>query len=417
MIYWFFGIFKTIYILAPLAFLLLGIYSLQTNLISVLTFWLPSFFGSYLSFRIVSKGKRSMIWSHIYDTSMAPHLALSALMELLFIKQLRFKVTPKGAQSGKRQFQLATVLPHLILAALTLLAFGKIAVDYLVFHRVDWQLVSVNLFWALYNLLGLIVSVMTAVNQPRFRRAERFKIEREAELQFASGESHTVLIHDLNEFGARLQGTRDSFSSISEQLTLHIANIGPITGRRVWVAVNKETVSFAMKFDALSAQRYTDLVNYTFNENGSRRSAIEKGRPLFLAISFRFIRQAFRVLTPHQHGEVRGKVNEEAVVTILPNQRLDRAAYEAAAALASGETTSLDRKVILVDLSAGGCQIQSSFPIELKAKLLIYSAETKMNGREAEAVWSKPTKGGYLTGLRFLKHTDRAELAHNRLVF
>nr|MDH3162043.1 hypothetical protein [Bacillus licheniformis] len=53
-LFWFFGVFKMVYILAPLMFLLFGIHSLKTDLWSITSFWSPAFLGSYLSFKAVS---------------------------------------------------------------------------------------------------------------------------------------------------------------------------------------------------------------------------------------------------------------------------------------------------------------------------------------------------------------------------
>lgn len=416
LLYWFFGIFKTIYILAPLLFLLLGIYSLQTNLIGVLTFWLPSFLGSYLSFRVVSKQKRSLIWSHIYDTSMGPRLAVSAVMELLFKKQLAFKVTPKGSQSGKRQFQLVTVLPHLIFGALTILALCKIGFDFFLFHDLDWQLIGVNLFWAVYNLLGLIVSIMIAVNQPRFRRAERFSIKRDAIVTSESGETFAAQIQDLNEFGARLQIMDDFVACLSEHMEIKIGNIPPVFGRRVWVNRNSAT-TFAMQFDELGTGQYLALIDYLFNQNDLRRSSIERAYASFFATCMRFIRRAFRLHTSYKRREVRRQINENVIVTLVPNTRIDRAVFEAAAALSDHEAKTFGRQVILVDLSAGGCQIKSPFPIELKAKVIVYSPRIGINGNILEAVWSQREKEGYATGLRFTKKEDNKALNQAGLVY
>lgn len=113
-VYWFNGLFKMIYILTPILFLLFGIQSFWADFQSVFMFWLPAFFSSYLAFKLVSNQKRSMFWSHIYESSMAFHLAGVALSELFLKKRVEFLVTPKGIQTDKRHFHLKTMIPHLI---------------------------------------------------------------------------------------------------------------------------------------------------------------------------------------------------------------------------------------------------------------------------------------------------------------
>ncbi|MFT8841370.1 MAG: glycosyltransferase family 2 protein [Leuconostoc citreum] len=53
--YWFSGIYKTIFLIAPVFFLLFGIYSLKTDLGQILIFWVPSFLASMLAFNLVAE--------------------------------------------------------------------------------------------------------------------------------------------------------------------------------------------------------------------------------------------------------------------------------------------------------------------------------------------------------------------------
>ncbi|MCO7176155.1 glycosyltransferase [Sporolactobacillus kofuensis] len=425
LIYWFFGLFKMIYILAPLAFVLLGIYSLNTDLISILEFWLPSFLGSFLSFKIVSKGKRSLIWSHIYDTSMAPRLTISALTELFGLKQLNFKVTPKGATSGKREFHLASVLPHIVLVGLTLLAFIEVGVDNFVFHINNMTLFGMNILWAIYNLLGLLMALVVAFNQPRHRSTERFPINRDEHIQFINqGREVTAptKIVDMSDRGARLRIDKSRMErNISfEQLTLQIEKLEPIKGHRVWIAETKEELTIGLQFDDVSPQQYTEIIDYLFNENESKRTSFESRRSHYLATSTRFMRHGFKKREPLQRQDSRHHIDEPAYLMILPDERIHLAALEAAAALSEKEedyvrnSQPFEKQVHLVDLSLTGCQIICSFPMNQKARVIIRSNQAKMNRREAEVVWSTRKRGNYLTGLRFVSEKDQAELNHNR---
>ncbi|MFT8872582.1 MAG: glycosyltransferase [Sporolactobacillus sp.] len=422
LIYWFFGIFKMIYIAAPLLFLLFNIYSLQTGLLGVLAFWLPSFIGSLLSFQIVSKRKRSMIWSHIYDTSMAPRLALSAVMELCFNKQMRFKVTPKGKQSGQRYMQLSTVMPHLIMLALTIVALGRVAADLLLFHRLDWQLMGFNLFWSLYNLIGLIMAVVVAINQPRFRRAERFRINRPLEVRFSRGGAPApAMLIDANEFGALVQVPLEHLSSEAApvDIWLSIDDIAPIVGRCVWVSAHNCTVSLGVQFARLETEQYVALIDYLFNANNLRRSDIEQRGSSFIATIRRVVVHAMRPRKAFQRHEIRKPMNAHASIMLLPAARINQAALEAAAALFdieqfagnSHRMFSEKQKVKIIDLSAKGCQLQSNFPIPLKNRVIIFSDCLQTKRQKAQVVWSRSMHGRYFTGLRFLQleRPDTAE--------
>ncbi|TGA98535.1 glycosyltransferase [Sporolactobacillus shoreae] len=415
LIYWFFGLFKLVYVAAPLAFLLLGIYSLKTDIFSIIIFWLPFFLGTVLAFRIVSKRQRSMIWSHIYDTSMAPRLALSVLMELFFNKQVHFKVTPKGERSDRRDFQWLTILPHLILLVLTLTALAKVAVDYFYFHNVAINSVSFNLFWALYNMTGLIVSVTVAVNRPRFRRAERFAVRQRARLHMMApdGSAYDVQaqIVDMSETGARVsiddRKIHNDLNLVARALT--IEGVGELACKMIWISPDSVTngAFLGLHFDALSESQYIRVIQLLFNMNNPRRPFVEQ-RSGFIRTLYRFSRNSFVPLKDRRRQYVREVIQAEGYLLKISSERIHQAAFEAAAALAQSTSYQeqivrpMEKPVTIMDISSTGCQIRSRFPLVLHEKYALSSESERMNLVRAEVVWTKRKLGKSYSGLRFL---------------
>ncbi|WP_239984769.1 glycosyltransferase [Sporolactobacillus pectinivorans] len=415
LVYWFFGLFKLVYIAAPLAFLLFGIYSLKTDILSIITFWIPFFLSTMLAFRVVSKRQRSTIWSHIYDTSMAPRLALSVVMELFFNKQIQFKVTPKGKRTDQKDFQWTAVLPHLILLALTVVAFSKTAVDYFYFRDIRISIVSFNLFWALYNMIGLVISVTIAVNRPRFRRAERFSVSQPARVKYITRERQKHVtqarVVDMSETGARIYIIDGKICKTAKATfqSLAIETVGDLPCHVVWMMPDSGTggAFLGLHFEELSDAQYIRVIQLLFNMNNPRRPFVEQ-RSDFVSTIYRFFTHSF-VLTRARHRKsIRELIHADGQLFPLSSNKLDLAVLEAAAALEQDTAFDESRKrpmekpVMIIDISTTGCQIKSTFSLGIHQKIVLSSNKARINLVKAEVVWTKKKIGKYLSGLRFL---------------
>ena len=116
-IYWFFGLQKIIYIVCPVFYLLTGIPIFYSDILTMMIMYFPTFLLSMLIIRSFAYKNRNLSWANIYETAMAPYLAVSAVMELLFSLRMKFNVTPKGQSREKRIFSFKVALPHILLAA------------------------------------------------------------------------------------------------------------------------------------------------------------------------------------------------------------------------------------------------------------------------------------------------------------
>lgn len=412
-VYWFFGIFKLVYILAPLIYMLFGVYFLKTDLYSLACFWLPSFLGSYLTFRLVSRGQRSMTWSHIYDTSMAPSLAFSALSELFFRKKLNFKVTPKGQNSEKRHFHLSTVMPHLFCLIMTAVAFTKIGIDYFFFHNLRVNEVSFNLFWAFYNMIGLALSLTVAVNRPRFRRGERFRVNRPGRIEFTDEQRNAslpVTIVDMSDSGARLSFASDHFHEYEQFAirSLAIDPIGTLPCRLVWLSHKSQDgdESVGIQFEELSDRQYSRVIHYLFNIVQSQRPFLEDKTGSVRTLA-RFLRKSFKVPQALKRQNLRRSVHLDGYIFRIPETKISRAAMEAAVAFSDDGprrpfTIDPEQKpVVIKDISVSGCQILTTFALKLN-ETIVLNAKPDLGPVKAEVRWQKKKFGHYFIGIKFL---------------
>ena len=165
-LYWFCGLQKLLFILAPIIFLLTGVPFVATTIPDLLLFGVPSIVSSFLIFRYISENKRTLFWANIYEVALAPYLAKAAFMELIFSEQLDFNVTSKEKKVNEKNFNFKLALPHLFLLVLSISAIimGSLKIY---FNLYSLSSIIINLFWCCYNIVGIFISVLLCIERPK----------------------------------------------------------------------------------------------------------------------------------------------------------------------------------------------------------------------------------------------------------
>ncbi|WP_445505496.1 glycosyltransferase [Niallia sp. 03091] len=394
-LYWFFGVYKMIYMLAPLLFLLFGIHSLDASLYSLFVFWMPSFLSSYLAFKHISNQKRTMTWSHIYDITMAPHMAFSSLSELLFKKRLEFKVTPKGKQSASRHFAYLSILPHAIFIVLTCIALIKVLLDYFVYDSFDINLTSINLFWVLFNLIGLIMAIFMAFERPRFRNAERFEMQEKFKISLLNqSQKKEGLLKDLSDTGARVELSLNSYKQLDENIhTLEIDIIGPLNCQVTWISQEHNRVEIGLKFNDIPVDQYSRLIKFLYNESIIKHTVKERGSNIFFTI-IRFLRRTKKQPHSYKRQYLREEVNSTG--QLIPSRLNTEFPV-------SSEKYLDTQDISLLDISSNGCKIEVKQPIVLDQIVNLSFPDIDFIERTASVKWIRKMKRNrYAVGLKFI---------------
>ena len=203
--YWLHGIPRVIYLVSPLFFLLLGIRPLLIHHMSdLLVFYLPHLYASVAAFQVVNRGLRRIFWSDVYESSIAVQIAITTLMFPFSGRRVRFAVTPKG-QSATRNAsrkRLALGWP-LVLLAVVLIAGVVRGAFAIATASGDLNSLTINVFWAAYNLVVVIFGVLLLRRVPQNRHSPRIARQHSCVLQWSAGEAEGTL-RDLSETGACL---------------------------------------------------------------------------------------------------------------------------------------------------------------------------------------------------------------------
>ena len=262
-LYWFFGFQKLIYIIGPILLLLFGLPIYYSDVFTMLLFFVPMYFLTIEVFSMFEHKTRTINWAHLYETALAPYLAFAALSELLFSNKMKFSVTPKGKKANQIAFQLSIAWPHIFMAALSL-----VALNYGIFHLLTDVIFMipvylVNIFWLLYNLVGIVVALLLCFEQPRLRQSERFLVPEQITLQLGDRLLPTKIL-DM------------SFQSCALQPFIDVPDPDSLVGKQVMVIKEAEGLALPgvvfrsrgwgkrliIHFQDLSQHQHTQLVSY-----------------------------------------------------------------------------------------------------------------------------------------------------------
>jgi cellulose synthase (UDP-forming) len=345
--------------------------------------WLPYFVASMASVRLISEGRRSAVWTNVYETAMAPTVALAVLAEWVGLSRSAFAVTPKGASSESLNFRLGIAAPHLFLLVLSVAALlnawwwsaGSYTVDSLV----------ITTFWTLYNIVGLTMAVLVCVERPRHRRSERTDVAVRAAASFWLGEDRTAWVLDLSSVGARLlvpweaDGSREfAVQAPRQSPTLTMVDVGEITGATRWVSEVPEGLVVGFEFVDVSAAHMIGIVRHITDSPAWVRDSREENAVLVGAAA-RTVTGAARRVRPSLRSEAR-----------IPTRGI--------AELTRDQSTTT---VHLEDLSYAGCRIRTREHLVTGERVTIALSDLRPTQSPATVQWTERRGAREVAGLRF----------------
>jgi cellulose synthase (UDP-forming) len=201
--YFFHGLPRVIFMVAPLFFLLFGYKTINAGFAEVMIYYVPSFLATGLGYTLVSRGVRHSFWSEVYETAFSVYLSLTTFLTFLSPKRAKFRVTPKGGLTERLNFNWRIVFPQVMIAALTIVGIGM-AITRSIYTPEYWGGIYTNLFWSLYNLILLVGSIYVAQERPQFRLAPRIFRRIRCELKLLDGSIAVGYTTNISESGVAL---------------------------------------------------------------------------------------------------------------------------------------------------------------------------------------------------------------------
>ena len=156
--YWYFGIRRMVYLLAPLLFSIFGIIIIDCNIWLFLALWLPTYLLKRFAIDALENNERSSTWNTIYETILTPILAVETLKELFGFSKTKFDVSPKTGHSNKiSKLNLKVLIFHLTILLLNLFGFFMCILKLKTTNLIVYLL---PLIWTLSNVFYLGIAVL-----------------------------------------------------------------------------------------------------------------------------------------------------------------------------------------------------------------------------------------------------------------
>ncbi len=156
-IFWFFGVTRMIFFLAPACFLILGLKVYHASIIQVLAYAVPHVFCSFIIMDFLHGKYRWPLFSELYETVQSLFLVPAIFSVIMKPKHPTFKVTPKG--QGMEVSSLSHhALPFYVMISIALISipFGLMKWYYNPLFR---DPIIVTLIWNIFNLLMISASL------------------------------------------------------------------------------------------------------------------------------------------------------------------------------------------------------------------------------------------------------------------
>lgn len=198
--FWFFGIARVVFFIAPMFFLLFGLRIYNASLIQVLAYGLPHLLGVYHVANQLYGRYRHPFFSEFYEAVQSIYLAPAIVKAFIWPRSPVFKVTPK-AVSLKQNFLSHLALPFYVMAVICL---GAQVIGWMRWHHVV-NVVDALLIcslWNGFNFFLLLCCLGVVWERQQRRTAHRFPVSETAGIRRSvSAEVLPATVLDLSSGG------------------------------------------------------------------------------------------------------------------------------------------------------------------------------------------------------------------------
>jgi cellulose synthase (UDP-forming) len=221
--------FRIISLICPLLYWYFGVIVVEATLPDIVSYYVPYYVAVLISLNWISGG---LIWPILNDVSqlLAAWPITRAVWMGLFTKgPHKFKVTAKGGDRTRTVVQWPILKPFAILFGMTLLGLILPLLFDFGFNHVGkaGEGIRVVLFWTLYNLLVLGVTMLACIERPRANRPQRMGSEIAALVM--DGRRFRSWVLDLGADQARVRGP--SGLKVGEQGIISFDDVGDVPAR------------------------------------------------------------------------------------------------------------------------------------------------------------------------------------------
>ena len=156
--YWYFGIKRFLFLIAPLMFWLFHIYLIKCSVKQLVLFWLPQYLIKRYLLDLNYSGNISSTWNKIYQTILMPVFLFTSILEFIGINKTKFEVSMKNVKVNRSKEKKYIVFLFIFHFILLLLNFG--AFIYSILNITSEIFEIFTMLWSLSNTFYLTIALI-----------------------------------------------------------------------------------------------------------------------------------------------------------------------------------------------------------------------------------------------------------------
>ena len=201
-LFWLFPFARTVFLLAPLAYLVFGAHIYNASLAQIAAYTIPHLIATYMISSLLFGRTRWPLVSELYELMQSIFSLIAITKVFVNPRRPSFVVTPKG-DTLDRDFVSPLYKPFYLLFGLMLLGFA-FGFYRLADEPLTRELTIVVLAWNLFNFITVVAALGALYERRQKRASPRIPVNETGHLAPAGGDGLDCEIADLSSMGCRL---------------------------------------------------------------------------------------------------------------------------------------------------------------------------------------------------------------------
>jgi cellulose synthase (UDP-forming) len=277
-LFWFFGIARIIYFLAPACYLLFGMAVYHASADQILAFGLPHVAATFLLTTFLFGGTRRAFFSEIYESIQSVFLMPAVLSTVRHPHKPTFKVTPKGIGLESEQLNVLSFFFFAILIVNLIAASGGIVRFWT--QPLFRDVIAVTLIWSCYNVVLSTWALGALWEKRQARLHHRLSVVGQAMLQVPRMRYRgAVDLIDLSLGGVSFKSKFEFDIKDRERIIIEAASADGLVSyfeAEVTRATPRGDVVVCGARFIVPEQSMPDVVHYVYGDSGRWESVWEK---------------------------------------------------------------------------------------------------------------------------------------------
>ncbi|QHC34703.1 UDP-forming cellulose synthase catalytic subunit [Komagataeibacter xylinus] len=280
---YFFAIPRIMFLMAPLAYLFLGVTMIAASPYELAVYALPHLFHTTMTMSRLQGRWRYSFWSEIYESMLAPFLVRMTFVTVVAPHKGKFNVTDKGGLLDRERFDWRASYPGVIMAVI--LAVGLVSGIWAAiahYHEtVVFRAMAVNSVWVLFSLI-IVLGGVAAARETRQRRRNH-RIAASIPFTVAAGGAQGVACRtvDVSMGGCLLDLPPTLPLAVGDELRLHgTLAAGPLTLRAICIARHEGRAHVAWVIPDLATEKQVVGLVFGRDDAWAQWSDFPPDRPL-----------------------------------------------------------------------------------------------------------------------------------------